>query len=234
MGHIDELNEAPTIVAIGTSTGGPKALEQIFSGLPDDLPVGIIVVQHMPRGFTSTLAKRLNSISKIAVREANHGEVIQPATAYIAPSGRHLTIQRRSALVTAICLSDGPPNTLHKPSVDVMMLSVAEAFGRSAVGIILTGMGEDGLEGMMAIHRAGGTTIGQDEATSVVYGMPRVCAENGALQRVVALPYISGEILRTIRYSERMLIKSSPAIEPQVKSTAELSDPGETKLFCKR
>lgn len=143
------------------------------------------------------------------VREAEHGEIIEAGTAYIAPAGQHITIQRKRALRPAICLSDQPPGTLHKPSADVLMLSLAEGFGRFAMGIILTGMGDDGAQGMTSIHRAGGVTIGQDEATSVVYGMPRACAENGALQRVVALPYIAGEILRAVRYSERMLGQAS-------------------------
>jgi two-component system chemotaxis response regulator CheB len=193
----------PQIVAIGTSTGGPQALQEILPNLPGDLPVAVIVVQHMPPGFTAPLAKRLNTISAIEVREAEHGDVVQPGNVYIAPAGRHLRVRRRSeageSLKTQICLSDHPAS-VHKPSADVMMISIAEAFGKHSCGIILTGMGADGLQGMIAISRAGGLTIGQDEATSAVYGMPRVCAERGILHKVVSLPQIPAHILQALHH----------------------------------
>jgi len=146
----------PRIVVLGTSTGGPQALQGLLPELPGDLPLAMIVVQHMPMGFTAPFAKRLDGLSRVIVCEARHGEAILPATV-------------------------SPSNTVHRPSVDVTMLSVAEVFGTYTLGIILTGMGSDGLEGMTAIHDAGGLTMGQDEATSVVYGMPRCCAERGIL-----------------------------------------------------
>ena len=195
----------PEIVAIGASTGGPRALQEIIPQLPADLPVGMIIVQHMPPGFTAPLAKRLNTISEIEVREAEHGNVIEPGTVYIAPAGRHIKVQRRADSTSAICLSDHPSGTLHKPSADVLMLSVAEAFGRYSFAIILTGMGADGLRGMTAIRRSGGITIGQDEASSAVYGMPRVCAESGILQRVVPLEEIPRQILQALRYRPKEL-----------------------------
>jgi len=170
----------PRIVVLGTSTGGPQALQGLLPELPGDLPLAMIVVQHMPMGFTAPFAKRLDGLSRVKVCEARHGEAILPATVYIAPAGQHTTLSKNSHQVS-ICLSDSPSNTVHRPSVDVTMLSVAEVFGTYTLGIILTGMGSDGLEGMTAIHDAGGLTMGQDEATSVVYGMPRCCAERGIL-----------------------------------------------------
>jgi two-component system chemotaxis response regulator CheB len=189
----------PRIVVLGTSTGGPRALQELLPELPGDLPVSMIVVQHMPPGFTAPFAKRLNSLSRVTVREAQHGETIVPGTVYIAPAGWHTTLVRDSPHVS-IRLSDTPTGTAHKPSVDVTMLSVAEVFGAYTLGIILTGMGSDGLEGMTTIHKAGGLTIGQDEATSVVYGMPRCCAERGILKRVVPLDQVPRHILQAIHY----------------------------------
>jgi two-component system chemotaxis response regulator CheB len=189
----------PAIVALGISTGGPKALQDILPMLPADLSVPIVVVQHMPAGFTGPFAKRLDSLCPISVCEAFHGEAILPGVVYIAPAGMHLTVERVSAR-TLVCLSDKPEHQLHVPSVDVMMHSVATGFGPQAMGIIMTGMGADGAMGMSAIHREGGLTIGQDEASCTVYGMPRACAEMGVLDRVVALNQIPHEIVSATRY----------------------------------
>jgi two-component system chemotaxis response regulator CheB len=194
----------PEIVALGTSTGGPQALQDLLPQLPADLPVGMIIVQHMPHGFTAPLAKRLNTISAIDVHEAESGEIVEPGRVYIAPAGQHITVERHgtnSELKTKICLSDYPRATLHKPSADVMMASVAEVFGRYCCGVILTGMGADGLQGMTAIHEAGGITIGQDEASSTVYGMPRICAEHGILQAIIPLSQMTSQILQALRYT---------------------------------
>ncbi len=199
----EEFHVLPEILALGTSTGGPKALQEILPQLPADLPVGMIIVQHMPPGFTAPFAKRLDTLSKVKVQEAKHGDVIEPGSVYIAPAGQHATVLRKSNSRAIVCLSDLPSGTLHKPSVDVTMLSVAESFGRYAAGIILTGMGTDGLQGMTAIRTAGGLTIGQDEATCAVYGMPRCCAENGILQSVVPLPQLTRQIFQAVRYRPR-------------------------------
>jgi two-component system chemotaxis response regulator CheB len=203
---ITQRPATPEIVAIGTSTGGPQALQEILPNLPCDLPVAVIVVQHMPPGFTAPLAKRLNTLSAVDVREAEHGDIVRPGNVYIAPAGRHLRVRRRpeakESLKAQICLSDHPPS-VHKPSADVMMLSIAEAFGKYACGIILTGMGADGLQGMTAISHAGGLTIGQDEATSAVYGMPRVCAEHGVLHKVISLPQMPAQILEALHYKPK-------------------------------
>lgn len=198
----EKLQAVSRIVVLGTSTGGPRALQELLPELPHDLPVSMIVVQHMPPGFTAPLAKRLNGLSRVTVCEAQHGEVIAPGTVYIAPAGQHTTLVRDSLRIS-FCLSDTPAGTMHKPSVDVTMLSVAAIFGATAMGIILTGMGSDGLQGMTAIHEAGGLTIGQDEASCVVYGMPRCCAERGILTRVVPLSQVPRHILQAIHYIYR-------------------------------
>src|SRR5438067_5221083 len=186
----------PEVIAIGTSTGGPKALQEILPMLPADLPVGVLIVQHMPPGFTAPFAQRLNNQCKVTVREAADNDSVEPGVVYIAPAGGHMTIFRGARSQVAIRISSTPQGMLHIPSVDVMMLSVAEVFRSAAMGIIMTGMGSDGLEGMRAIAREGGITIGQDKSSCIVYGMPRVCAENGILQRVVPLPEIPQHIIQ--------------------------------------
>jgi two-component system chemotaxis response regulator CheB len=190
----------PAIVAIGISTGGPKALQDMLPLLPRDLPVPILIVQHMPPGFTAPFAKRLNELCSIVVHEATHHEAVRPGVVYIAPAGVHTIVERASDSRPVIVLTPAPEDHLHVPSVDVMMQSVAETFGSLAMGIIMTGMGCDGALGMKAIHRHGGITIGQNEASCAVYGMPRACAEMGILQRVVALSQIPQQILSAARY----------------------------------
>ncbi|MGA8271151.1 MAG: chemotaxis-specific protein-glutamate methyltransferase CheB [Candidatus Sulfotelmatobacter sp.] len=192
-------SSSPVIVAVGTSTGGPKALQEILPLLPGDLAVPILIVQHMPMGFTGPFAKRLNNMCAISVCEATQGETVQPGMAYIAPAGSHLTVDRTSSR-TSICLSNKPDNQLHVPSVDIMMASVASAFNSTAMGIIMTGMGADGAQGMNAIHQKGGLTVGQDEESCAVYGMPRACAEMRIVDRVVPLLQIPQEILQATRY----------------------------------
>lgn len=190
----------PAIVAIGVSTGGPKALQEILPRFPRDFPVPILIVQHMPGGFTRPFAQRLDSLCAITVREASARELIQPATAYIAPAGLHLRVERRvSDSRPMISLDPQPDDALHIPSVNVLMESVADFYGNRALGVIMTGMGSDGAEGMKAIHGAGGLTIGQDEATCTVYGMPRVCAELGILARIAPLSEIPTHILQATR-----------------------------------
>jgi two-component system chemotaxis response regulator CheB len=193
----------PEIVAIGISTGGPKALEEILPLLPQDLSVPLLIVQHMPPRFTSLFTQRLNALCSVQVREATHGEIIYPGVVYIAPCGIHMMVERRSASRTAICLTPHPENYPHTPSIDVMMQSVAATFQRLAMGIIMTGMGADGALGMRAIRRAGGLTIGQDEASCAVYGMPRVCAESGVLLRVLPLSEIPPYIVQATRQYRR-------------------------------
>jgi two-component system chemotaxis response regulator CheB len=192
------------VVAIGTSTGGPRALQAVLPALPADLPVDILIVQHMPPGFVGPFAKRLNNLCRLDVQEAGPGIVLSRGHVYLAPAGRHLTIRRRSLSQVILQLSPAPKDVLHIPSVDLMMLSVAAVFHSLAMGIILTGMGGDGALGMQAIFREGGLTIGQDEASCAVYGMPRTCVEMGILKRIVPLEEIPKQILSAVGYRNRL------------------------------
>lgn len=185
----------PSVICIGSSTGGPKALQQILPRLPADLPAGIVVVQHMPAGFTGPFAARLDTMSRVRVKEAEQDDSIDAGKVLIAPAGWHITIRRRAHSLYGVRLLKTPADRLHMPSVDIMMLSAAEVLGERAMGVILTGMGNDGEEGMRAIRETGGYTIGQDEGTCAVYGMPKACAEAGALARVLPLADIPGEIV---------------------------------------
>jgi two-component system chemotaxis response regulator CheB len=190
----------PAIVAIGVSTGGPKALEQILPLFPADFPIPILIVQHMPIGFTTPFAERLNALCSIKVKEGAQSELLRPATAYIAPAGIHMRVfARLSDSMPAISLDKHPEDTLHTPSADELMHSVANLFKDRAIGVIMTGMGSDGAAGIAAIFREGGITIGQDEATSAVYGMPRACAQLRVLTHVRSLLDIPIEIIQATR-----------------------------------
>lgn len=177
---------AVTCVAIGTSTGGPVALSRILPKLPANFPVPIVIVQHMPPGFTRPLAERLDAASKIDVVEGSDGMPVSAGTAIIAPAGKQLRL-RRTMGTTTVTLGDDGSRSLHVPSVDVMAASVGETYGAGAVGVILTGMGHDGVQGLRVIKERGGYIIGQDEQSSVVYGMPRAAAVAGLVDRVVSL-----------------------------------------------
>jgi two-component system chemotaxis response regulator CheB len=190
----------PALVAIGASTGGPKALEEILPRFPRDLPVPILIVQHMPIGFTASFAARLDRLSTIEVKEARHGDVIRQGVAYIAPAGVHMRARRQQSEPNAVITLDRcPPDANHIPSIDVLMTSVAEVYRRQAVGVVMTGMGCDGAEGMKAIYQEGGFTIGQDEASCAVYGMSRTCAERGVLKATLSLEQIPTSIIDALR-----------------------------------
>jgi two-component system chemotaxis response regulator CheB len=182
------------IVAIGTSTGGTQALEYILTSLPRVCP-GIVIVQHMPERFTAAFAERLNGLSQLEVLEARHGDRVMPGRALIAPGGRHMLLKRSGAqyLVEVV---DGPPVSRHKPSVDVLFRSTARAAGANATGIIMTGMGDDGARGLREMHDVGALTFGQDEASCVVYGMPKEAMKLGAVSREIPLEQIPAYILR--------------------------------------
>jgi two-component system chemotaxis response regulator CheB len=180
-------------VAIGTSTGGPVALSTILPKLPGAFPLPIVIVQHMPPGFTRALAERLNGASEITVVEGENGMRLERGTAIIAPAGQQLTLRRIGAYVE-VRLDADMKKSLHVPSVDVMAAAVGETFGAAALGVILTGMGHDGTIGLAVIKKLGGYVIGQDEASAVVYGMPRAAAVAGLVDRVVAL----GDVARTL------------------------------------
>ncbi len=186
------LETTDKVVAIGTSTGGTQALEILLSSLAQDVP-GMVIVQHMPEKFTRAFAMRLNSRCIIEVREAREGDRVLPGLALIAPGGRHLLLKRSGAQYR-VSVEDGPQVNRHKPSVDVLFRSVARCAGSNALGIIMTGMGDDGARGLKAMHDAGALTLAQDEASCVVYGMPREAIKLNAVTRTVALHRLGQEI----------------------------------------
>lgn len=185
-----------TVIAIGTSTGGTQALEAVLRSLPRMSP-GIVVVQHMPEKFTEAFAQRLDSLCEVDVREARHGDRVVPGRVLIAPGGRHMLL-RRSGAQYVVDVVDGPPVSRHRPSVDVLFRSTARFAGRNAVGIIMTGMGDDGARGLKEMHEAGAWTVAQDEATCVVYGMPKEAVRLGAVDKVLGLHDIPAAILGRI------------------------------------
>ncbi len=182
------------VVAIGTSTGGTQALEYILTRLPRTIP-GIVVVQHMPGQFTAAFASRLNQLCEVEVREARSGDRVIPGLALIAPGTDHLLL-RRSGAQYRVEVKNGPLVSRHRPSVDVLFRSTAQAAGPNAVGIIMTGMGDDGAHGLKEMHDAGAFTVAQDEATCVVYGMPKEAVKLGATDAIVGLPKIPEIILQ--------------------------------------
>lgn len=187
------LTTTERIVAIGTSTGGTQALEYVLTRLPRTTP-GIAIVQHMPPKFTAAFAERLDGLCALEVREARDGDRIMPGLALIAPGGAHLLVRRDGAQYR-VEVKPGPLISRHRPSVDVLFRSTAQAAGPNAVGIIMTGMGDDGARGLLEMHEAGALTIAQDEATCVVYGMPKEAVKLGAVDDLVGLPLIP-EIVR--------------------------------------
>jgi two-component system chemotaxis response regulator CheB len=185
-----------TVIAIGASTGGTEALKEIMRAMPHDAP-GILIVQHMPAGFTAAFADHLADICRMEVREAVHGDRIVRGRALLARGDRHLRVVRRGFDLVAE-VDDGPPVSRHRPSVDVLFRSVAEAVGPRAIGVILTGMGADGADGLLTMKRAGAATIAQDESTSVVFGMPKEAIDRGAVDVVLPLSRIAGGILQRV------------------------------------
>ena len=182
------------IVAIGTSTGGTLALEALLTQLPRVCP-GMVIVQHMPEKFTAAFAERLNSLCQVEVLEARDGDRVIPGRALIAPGGRHMQLKRSGAQYV-VEVADGPLVNRHKPSVDVLFRSVARFAGKNALGIIMTGMGDDGARGMKEMYDAGAYTVAQDEATCVVYGMPKEAVKLGGVHQSLPLGSLAGEILR--------------------------------------
>jgi two-component system, chemotaxis family, protein-glutamate methylesterase/glutaminase len=184
---------ADKVVSIGTSTGGTQALETVLTRLPRTAP-GIVIVQHMPESFTKAFAERLNCVCQIKVKEATENDRILPGQALIAPGGRHMLVTGRGSHAR-VSIKDGPPVSRHRPSVDVLFRSTAKSVGRNALGIIMTGMGDDGASGLKEMHETGARTLGQNEATCVVYGMPAVAMKCGAVDKEVALENIPNEIM---------------------------------------
>lgn len=201
--HVERKNSADVVLAaehhtfsttekvilLGASTGGTEALKTFLMDMPADCPA-ILITQHMPEAFTKTFAKRLDSLCRIAVKEAGHGERVLPGHAYLAPGNRHLLLKRSGAnYVTE--LSDGPPVSRHRPSVDVLFRSAANCAGKNAIGVIMTGMGDDGAAGMLEMHQVGAYTLAQDEASCVVFGMPKEAIVRGGVDEVVPLHELS-------------------------------------------
>lgn len=192
-------SDLKTLIAIGTSTGGPRALQEVIPYIPEDIPAAILIVQHMPPGFTKSLAERLNSLSGLTVKEGEDGEAIRPGYAYIAPGDFQMEVIRGPDKDLMIKLSKSAPVGGHRPSVNVMMKSVARTGFPKVVGVVMTGMGNDGKEGALSIKEANkGIIICQDEASCVVYGMPRSVINSGIADAVVPLKEIAGMIVKYV------------------------------------
>jgi two-component system, chemotaxis family, protein-glutamate methylesterase/glutaminase len=194
-----EARDAPRAecVVVAASTGGPTALQSVMAGLPAGFPAAVLVVQHIPRGFTKSLAERLDARSAIPVREARDGEVVTPGTVLVAPAGIHTKLARRQGAVS-IVLDEEPRGALHRPSADVLMASAAAVYGPLSVGVVLTGMGADGTEGLRAIREKGGLTLAESEETCVIYGMPKAAIDAGVVHRAIPLERVAGEILAAV------------------------------------
>lgn len=205
-GKVKQQDTAPSInnskvlkhvIAIGTSTGGPKALQSVIPFLPGDIPAAVLIVQHMPPGFTSSLAERLNSKSDLVVKEAEHREKILAGHVYIAPGDSHMLVELASNGDLMINLDKSPPVGGHRPAVDVMMSSLSDTGLKNIIGVIMTGMGSDGSSGIKKLKDINKSyIIAQDEETSVVYGMPKMAFQTGAVDKVVSLDKISEEIIQ--------------------------------------
>jgi two-component system chemotaxis response regulator CheB len=186
------------VVAIGTSTGGPKALQEILPRLPNNFPVPIVIAQHMPPNFTGPFAQRLNQLSQIEVREATDGDVLRPGLALVAPGNGNMRVVRTGAIETVARISESREEFVYRPSVDALMLSVAEVYPGRTLGVILTGMGNDGLEGIKSIKDSGGRVFAQEESSCVVYGMPKAVVDAGLVDKVLDLGDIAGELVNSV------------------------------------
>lgn len=186
------------LIAIGASTGGTEAIREILTVMPANCPP-IVIAQHMPAGFTQSFAHRLNDLCKITVSEARDSEPVLPGHAYIAPGHSHLRVLGRPGSGYSLTLDQGEPVNRHRPSVDVLFDSVANTAGSAAVGVILTGMGKDGAKGLLAMHAAGAYTLAQNEASCVVFGMPREAIALGAADEIVALPEMATRLMAALR-----------------------------------
>lgn len=185
------------IVAIGVSTGGPPVVQHILSALPADFPAGIIIAQHMPAAFTGPFAARLDSVSKLTVKEAEDGDVLKPGLAFVAPGGRQLVLDQKISRID-IKIIDEPADELYKPSANVMISSVAEAVGRRGLGVILTGMGSDGCEGVRDLKAKGGRALAQSDSTCVVYGMPKAIVDEKLADQIVDLDDLADAIMSNL------------------------------------
>jgi two-component system chemotaxis response regulator CheB len=187
------------LIVIAASTGGPVALQQLLSKLPGDFPVPIVITQHMPKDFTSSFAKRLDSLSALSVIEGEEGMDLKAGCAVLAPGGSHLIVKRRLNGIPYCGLSDAPPVLSVKPSANIMFLSAADEFGGKVVGIVLTGMGRDGAEGAVALHAKGAYIIAESQETCVVYGMPKAAVEAGIVDELLPLNEIPDALLKSVK-----------------------------------
>ena len=187
------------IVAIAASTGGPMALLHLFSKLPRDFPVPVVITQHMPKDFTSSFAKRLDAVSPLSVTEGEEGTELRPGCAVVAPGGSHLIVKRRPNGTSCCGLSDAPPVLSVKPSANIMFQSVAEEFGGRVVGVVLTGMGRDGADGAVALHAKGAYIIAEAQETCVVYGMPKAAVETGVVDEILPLTGIPEALVKCLK-----------------------------------
>lgn len=189
---------ARDVVAVGVSTGGPPAVQKVLSALPADFPACILIAQHMPAAFTGPFAKRLDNVSKITVSEAQHGDKIKPGHAYVAPGGKHMMLQMRGA-IPEVAITTEPASALYKPSATVLMESVGKAIGRKALGVMLTGMGSDGLEGMKVLKERGGYVLAQNEQSCVVYGMPKAVVDAGLADQVLDIDHMADALITAVK-----------------------------------
>ncbi|TXG97494.1 MAG: chemotaxis response regulator protein-glutamate methylesterase [Zoogloea sp.] len=204
-GGLSERVLQERLVLIGASTGGTEAIKEVLCSMPEQMP-GILLVQHMPEMFTASFAKRLDGLCRLRVKEAEHGERVVPGTAYLAPGHSHLSV-RRVAGGYQCELAQSEPVNRHRPAVDVLFHSAASQVGANGVGVILTGMGKDGAQGLLAMRQAGAWTIGQDQESCVVYGMPREAAAIGALDEVGSLREVGQRVLSRLRMTEKRGIR---------------------------
>jgi two-component system, chemotaxis family, protein-glutamate methylesterase/glutaminase len=187
------VGAANKVVGIGVSTGGPQALEYLLSQLPADFPGSVVIVQHMPDGFTDMFARRLDELSPLRVKEAQSGDMLHPGRVLICPGSRHMKV-KRLPMGDVVVLNDEPRVNGHRPSADVLLRSVAEEFRANAIGVLMTGMGDDGAEGLGAIKKEGGMTLAQSEESCVVYGMPKAAIERGYALRIVGLDVMAATL----------------------------------------
>ena len=185
------------VVMIGVSTGGPPAVQKILSSLPKDFPAGIVIAQHMPKAFTGPFANRLNSVSQISVKEAETGDRLLPGHAYVAPGGSHLMIDQKISRIELIVTPE-PKEALYKPSANVLATSVANGVGRRALGVILTGMGNDGRDGIRDLKSKGGRAIAQSDSSCVVYGMPKAIVDDGLADEIVDIDDMAEAIINNL------------------------------------
>jgi two-component system chemotaxis response regulator CheB len=187
-----------SVVAIGTSTGGPRAIQEIIPHLPKEFPVPIVIAQHMPPNFTGPFAERLNQLSQITVKEAQEGDALKPGVALIAPGRGHMRVIRPRGIETIVNISENRDEFIYRPSVDYLMNSIAELFPGRALGVILTGMGNDGAKGLAALKETGGRIFAQNEDSCVVYGMPRAVVEAGIADKILPIEEMAGEIINAV------------------------------------